>query len=162
RGYYLLMSSAAAIAPLPGMAAYAASKAGVEQFANAFRVEVAHRGVGVGVAHPSWIDTDLVRDARADLASFDATLKTLPGPFGRVTPVGECAAALVDAIVKRRRKVFVPRSLAPLAAVRQLFASPLAERLTGAIARRRVPELEAESARTGSAFGASSVERGRL
>ena len=87
---------------------------------------------------------------------------TLPGPFGVVTPVADCAAALVDAIDRRRRKVFVPKSLAPLAAVRQLFASPLAERLTAAMARRRVPELEAESARLGSAFGASSVEHHRL
>ncbi|AHG91836.1 short-chain dehydrogenase/reductase SDR [Gemmatirosa kalamazoonensis] len=162
RGYYLLMSSAAAIAPLPGMAAYAASKAGVEHFANAFRLEVAHRGVAVGVAHPCWIDTDLVRDARADLASFDATLKTLPGPFGTVTPVAECAAALVDAIVRRRRKVFVPRSLAPFAAFRQALASPLAERISARIARRMMPTLERESAAVGSAFGEHSVERGRL
>jgi NAD(P)-dependent dehydrogenase (short-subunit alcohol dehydrogenase family) len=162
RGYFLLMSSAAAIAPLPGMACYAASKAGVEQFANAFRVEVAHRGVGVGVAHPCWVDTDLVRDARADLATFDATLRSLPGPFGTVTPVAECAAALVDAIARRRRKVFVPRSLAPFAAFRQALVSPLAERIAARMAARAMPELERESRALGSAFGKNSVEGGGL
>jgi len=162
RGYFLLMSSAAAIAPLPGMACYAASKAGVEHFAHAFRLEVAHRGVGVGVAHPCWVDTDLVRDARADLASFDATLRSLPGPFGTVTPVAECAAALVDAIERRRRKVFVPRSLAPFAAFRQALTSPLAERISARVAARAMPALERESGALGSAFGKNSVEGGRL
>src|SRR4029453_14519934 len=43
RGYLLLVSSAAAFTVLPGMAAYCASKAGVEQFGNALRLEVAHK-----------------------------------------------------------------------------------------------------------------------
>src|SRR5919202_1739701 len=98
RGYYLLMSSAAALAATPGISAYAASKSGVEQFANALRLEVAHRGVAVGTAHPCWIDTDLVRDQQRDLQSFNEMLRVLPGPFGTVTPVRECAAALVRAI----------------------------------------------------------------
>src|SRR5215210_7082343 len=126
RGYYLLVSSAAALAPLPGLSAYAAAKSGVEQFGNVLRLELAHKGVRVGVAHPSWIDTDMVRDVRSDLSSFDRMLRTLPGPFGRITSVGECAAAFVRAVERRRRKVYVPAALAPLAAVRYLFASPLA------------------------------------
>jgi hypothetical protein len=161
RGYYLLMSSAAAITALPGRAAYAASKAGVEHFANVFRVEIAPAGVAVGVAHPSWIDTDLVRDARSELATFDATLGRLPGPFGVVTPLGACVDALVDAIARRRRRVFVPRSLAPLAAVRGIFASALAERVMVRMARRAIPELERESTALGDPFGAHSVERTR-
>src|SRR5215216_2598110 len=48
RGYYLLMSSASALAPLPAMAPYSASKIGVEQFGSALRMEVAHKGVDVG------------------------------------------------------------------------------------------------------------------
>jgi len=157
RGYYLLVSSAAALAALPGIAAYAASKAGVEQFGNALRLEVAHRGVSVGVAHPSWIDPDMVRDAQRDLGSFDETLRRLPYPFGSVTPVGECAAAFVRGIERRKRKVFVPRALAPLAAVRQLFMSPLSERVLGRDARRLVPALEREVEALGRPFGAHSV-----
>ena len=57
------------------MAAYAASKAGVEQFANCLRLEVAHKGVKVGSVHPGWIDTDLVRDQREDLKTFDEALR---------------------------------------------------------------------------------------
>jgi NAD(P)-dependent dehydrogenase (short-subunit alcohol dehydrogenase family) len=158
QGYYLLVSSAAALAAMPGMAAYAAAKSGVEQFANALRLEVAHKGVGVGSAHPCWIETDLVRDARQDLRTFDQMLRRLPGPLGTVTSVAKCAAAIVDGIERRRRKVYVPRSLAPLAALRQVFSSPLAEWILRRDARRRLPGLEGEVAALGRSFGAHSVE----
>ncbi|HEX2095065.1 MAG TPA: SDR family NAD(P)-dependent oxidoreductase [Longimicrobiaceae bacterium] len=157
RGYYLLVSSAAALAPLPGISTYAASKIGVEHFGNVLRLEVAHRGVEVGVAHPSWIDTDLVRDQQRDLESFNRALRRLPGPFGTVTPLRECATAFVEGIERRRRKVFVPRTLAPLAAVRQLFTSPLSEFFLRRQARRLVPELEREVRALGRSFGEHSV-----
>ncbi len=158
KGFYLLVSSAAALAPLPGISTYAAAKSGVEQFGNVLRLELAHKGVGVGVAHPAWIDTDLVRDARRDLGSFEEMLATLPGPFGSVTSVGTCAAAFVKAIERRKRKVYVPGSLAPFAAFRSLFASPLAEYLMGRNARRLVPKAEREALALGRPFGAHSVE----
>src|SRR5262249_32691888 len=125
RGYYLLISSAAALAPAPALAAYAASKSGVEQFGNVLRIELADKGVEVGVAHPGWIDTDLVRDARADLGAFDRIIPRLPPPFSTTVSVDRCAA-LVEAIARRRRKVFVPRSLALVAAVRSVVTSAMA------------------------------------
>ena len=158
KGYYLLVSSAAALAPLPGISTYAAAKSGVEQFGNVLRLELAHKGVGVGVAHPAWIDTDMVRDVRRDLGSFEEMLAKLPGPFGSVTPVGTCAAAFVKAIERRKRKVYVPGSLGPLAAVRALFASPLSEYIMGRNARRLVPRAEREAQALGRPFGAHSVE----
>ena len=158
RGYYLLVSSAAALAPMPGISTYAASKVGVEHFGSVLRLELAHKGVAVGSAHPSWIDTDLVRDQQRDLRTFNQLLRSTPGPFGRVTSLEECADAFVEGIERRSRKVFVPRSLAPLAAVRQLFSSPFAERVTGRTAGKMVPRLEAEVRALGRPFGASSVE----
>jgi NAD(P)-dependent dehydrogenase (short-subunit alcohol dehydrogenase family) len=142
RGYFLAMSSAAAFTALPGMAAYCASKAGVEHFCNAFRLEVAHLGVRVGSAHPSWIDTDLVREAQRDLPSFSESLARLPGSLGRMTPVGECATMLVDAIEQRRRKVYVPRSVALVQALRTVATSPLTEWLIGRNTAVDVPRLE--------------------
>ena len=69
-GHVLVVASALSFMPLAAMASYGASKAGVEMLALAYRQEVAHLGVTVGLAHPSWIDTDLVRGAEADLPSF--------------------------------------------------------------------------------------------
>ena len=49
RGYVMIVSSTAAFTMMPGLAAYAASKAAVEQFANCLRLEVAHKGVERGL-----------------------------------------------------------------------------------------------------------------
>jgi NAD(P)-dependent dehydrogenase (short-subunit alcohol dehydrogenase family) len=160
RGYYLLVSSAAALAPFPGISTYAAAKSGVEQFGNVLRLEVAHKGVAVGVAHPSWIDTDLVRDALHDLSGFREMLGKLPGPFGRVIPLRDCAAAFVSAVERRRRKVYVPRLLAAAAAVRQLFSSPLADLLMSRQTRRILPRVEREARALGRPFGAHSMGLG--
>lgn len=159
RGYYLLIASAAAFTALPGLSTYAASKAGVEHFARVLRLELAHRGVSVGVAYPSWVDTDLVRDPRRELASFEATLRALPGPFGRVTSLEACADAFVAGIAERRRAVYVPGSLRRYALLRQLLTSPLVEWVAMRQARRRLPAAERELQALGQAFGAHSAER---
>src|SRR5690606_17338005 len=96
RGYILVVASLAAFCPLAGMAAYDASKSGVEAFALAMRQELLHLGVDVGICHPSWIDTDLVRDAEADLPSFKATRSRLPWPANTTTTVEECARMIAD------------------------------------------------------------------
>ena len=160
RGYYLLVSSAAALAPFPGISTYAAAKSGVEQFGNVLRLELAHKGVAVGVAHPSWIDTDMVRDAQSDLAGFREMLGKLPGPFGRVTPLRDCASAFVDAVERRRRRVYVPRTLAAAAAVRQLFASSLADFLMNRQTRKTLPQVEREVRALGRSFGSHSMGLG--
>jgi NAD(P)-dependent dehydrogenase (short-subunit alcohol dehydrogenase family) len=159
RGYFLLVSSAAAFAALPGMAAYCAAKAGVEQFGTAIRHELRFRGVAVGTAHPSWVDTDLVRDARADLPSFREALARLPWPVSGTTTAQACAAAFVDAIAHRRRRVYVPRTVAVVQAVRTLVNGPLADRVIGRGARRSVPALEAQVRALGRAYGAHTVDQ---
>ncbi|HEX6087938.1 MAG TPA: SDR family oxidoreductase [Thermoanaerobaculia bacterium] len=159
RGYFLLVSSAAAFAPQPGMAAYAASKAGVEQFGNVLRLELLRDGVDVGVAHPSWIDTDLVRDVQQDLPSFARTLRKLPGPFGTVTSLGACTDALLDAILRRRRKIYIPKGLRPFAAMRHLFMSKLGDLTIDKGAQKRLEELESEVRSLGRVFGEHSAER---
>ncbi|MEU4482669.1 SDR family oxidoreductase [Micromonospora sp. NPDC023966] len=158
RGYLLIVSSAAAFAALPGMAAYCASKAGVEHFGTAIRLELAHRGVAVGTAHPSWVDTDLVREARADLPAFETALAKLPWPMRRTTTVQECAEAFVRAIERRRRRVYVPRAVGAVQAVRSVLVSPLADRLVGRTARDTVPLIEEQARALGRGFGASTPD----
>ena len=157
RGYVALVSSTAAFTMMPGMAAYAASKAGVEQFANCLRLEVAHKGVKVGTAHPSWIDTDMVRDQRAELKTFADAIERMPWPMNSTTSVEACAEALADGIERRKRRIYVPRSLALMHALRTVLTSPLADRVIGREAKTMVPELEAELVKLGRWFGSSSV-----
>jgi NAD(P)-dependent dehydrogenase (short-subunit alcohol dehydrogenase family) len=158
KGHVLLIASAASFTVLPGMSAYCASKAGVERFGDALRLEVAHRGVTVASAHPTWIDTDLVRDTEAALPTFEETRKDLPGPLGRYTSVEECAEALVENLETRRRRVFVPWSLGIVSALRQLVTGVLAEKAVLAVSKERVPQLERDiAALNGREFGTNSV-----
>ncbi|MFI5957984.1 SDR family oxidoreductase [Cryptosporangium sp. NPDC051539] len=159
RGHYLLISSAAAFTILPGMTAYSAAKAGVEQFANGLRLELAHKGVTVGSAHPIWIDTDMVRDLREDLGSARESQRRLPGPLGATVSVEDCAATLLDSIARRARKVYVPRSVAVLSAMRSIILGPLVERAMIAQAKNHVPRFEAEVLATGRFFGRNSTAK---
>jgi NAD(P)-dependent dehydrogenase (short-subunit alcohol dehydrogenase family) len=156
RGYVQVVSSAAAFTALPGMAAYCASKAGVEQFANVLRLEVAHRGVAVGSVHPSWIDTDMVRDQRAELRVFDEALAQLPWPMNATTSVQECAAAMVDAMERRRSRVYVPRAVGIVQSLRALVLGPVGQRAVLRRARTMVPRLEQETQQLGRWFGGTS------
>lgn len=158
RGHVQIVASAASFTVLPGMSAYCASKAGVERFGDALRLEVAHRGVTVASAHPSWIDTDLVRDTEAALPTFAETRKDLPGPLGSYISVEECAEALVDNLETRGRRVYVPRTLGVVSALRQLVTGVLAERAVLKVSKERVPQLERDiAALQGREFGANSV-----
>lgn len=160
RGYYLLVSSLAAFTALPGMAAYCGSKAGVENYGNALRFELAYRGVGVGTAHMGWIDTDLVRDVKADSTTFEDTLRKLPGPLGTISSVESCAAGFLEGVAKRKRRVFVPKSVGALAAMRPITFSWLGDLPILAQVNSMVPRIEEQFRRTGRAFGASSTGMG--
>jgi NAD(P)-dependent dehydrogenase (short-subunit alcohol dehydrogenase family) len=119
RGYALLMSSLAAIVHIPGNAAYSAAKAGVEAFANSLRAEVRHLGVDVGVAHPSWISTDMVNSVD-EHPVFGALRTSAPGLASRTYPVS-LAIDLLDAGISRRaRAVHVPTWVGVLKLVRSL------------------------------------------
>jgi NAD(P)-dependent dehydrogenase (short-subunit alcohol dehydrogenase family) len=158
RGHVLLVSSAAAFTVLPGMSAYCAAKAGLERFGDALRLEVAHRGVTVASAHPTWIDTDLVRDTEAALPTFAETRSMLPGPLGAYTSVEACAQALVENLETRGRRVFVPRSVGVVSALRQMVTGALAEKVAMKISAARVPALERDIAALGGReFGTHSV-----
>lgn len=160
RGYLLLVSSAAAFSAMPGMSAYAASKAGVEQLANVLRLELAPHGVDVGSAHMTWIDTDMVRDVHEDLGSFRRTLARLPGPFGTITTLDACAAAFADACARRPRRLYVPRSLGVASAWRMVLGSAVMQRLLRGQMAPMLHEAEAETRALGRAFGRRSMGMG--
>ena len=115
-------------------------------------------GVTVGTAHPIWIDTDLVRDAKADLPIFRQSMAAAPGPLGRQVDVQTCARLIVDGIERRRPQVFVPPSVGWVFHARALLTTPLARRLMQREAARSVPALEDQVRRLGRSFGEHSVE----
>jgi NAD(P)-dependent dehydrogenase (short-subunit alcohol dehydrogenase family) len=154
RGYVLVVSSLAAYAASPGLAAYHASKAGAEHFANSLRLEVAHLGVDVGSAHMSWIDTPLVQDAKADLNAFNQMLKTLPGPLGKTTSVEACGERFVAGIEKRATHINVPGWVGAMRWLRPAIRSRLAEFETRRAAPRLMPLMDQEVAAMGRSLSA--------
>lgn len=143
-GHICVIASIASFAPLAGLSSYNASKAGVEAFTRSFEQEVAFRGVSAGTVHPSWIDTDLVREAEADLGSFREMRRKLPWPLHKTTTVEECALAIVDAIEARQRRTVVPRTAGLLYWARSLVTSAPGAKAVGWQAKKIVPQMEAE------------------
>ena len=154
RGYVLIVSSLAAFAAAPGLAAYTTSKAGVENFANALRLEVAHRGVSVGSAHMSWIDTALVRDTKTDLPSFGELLATLPWPLNKTTTVDECTAAFVKGIEGRKRRVYCPDWVGLFRWLKPVLSTVVGELPLRKTTADLLPRMDAEVAALGRSTSA--------
>jgi NAD(P)-dependent dehydrogenase (short-subunit alcohol dehydrogenase family) len=144
RGHVAVVASAISFTPLAGMASYAASKAGVEMLALAYRQEVAHLGITVGLVHPSWIDTDLIRGAEADIPSFHELRARLPYPGNVTTSVDRTAAAIVDGLVRRRSRTYVPRAVAVASWAKAAVNSPAVWPWMRRFAAQVVPTLERE------------------
>jgi NAD(P)-dependent dehydrogenase (short-subunit alcohol dehydrogenase family) len=108
------------------MAPYAVSKAGVEAFGRALRVELAHHGASASVAYFGHIDTAMTRHTFADpLAErLEATM-----PRWLLKPIGPdvAAAAIVRGIARRAPRVIAPRRWHALSLLRGLL-NPLLDR----------------------------------
>jgi NAD(P)-dependent dehydrogenase (short-subunit alcohol dehydrogenase family) len=154
RGYVLIVSSLAAYAAAPGMAPYDTAKAGVEHFANALRLEVAHLGVDVGSAHMSWIDTPLVQEGKAEVGSFNEMVQSLPGPLKKTTSVKKCGEAFVKGIEARKPRVYCPEWVGILRWLRPLLATRLGERDVRKIAPRLIAKMDDEATALGRNFSA--------
>jgi len=137
RGYVAVTASLASFAHGPYMSAYCATKAGVEAMANSLRIEVAHHGVDVATIHPTWIDTDMVREAN-DIPTFQLLRAALRPPFRKCYPVERAVRDIVAGFEHRRRRICVPRFVYLAHVLRPLLTLRLMERDQLAIA----PELE--------------------
>ncbi len=107
-GYLAFVSSIAGRTGVAGEAVYAATKAGLDAFAESLRLELRHTGVRVGVLIPGVVATEF----------FQRRGK----PYGRARPrplpVAGVARALVNMIEVRGTEVYAPRWLRVPVAVR--------------------------------------------
>ncbi|MET8289865.1 short-chain dehydrogenase/reductase [Streptomyces sp. NPDC005132] len=147
-GYYLQVSSLAAVAPAPLMSAYCASKSGAESFAQVLRTEVAHHGVGVGVAYLSWTDTEMIRAGDASTALRAA----LPWPASRTYAAADVAERLVRGVERRSAQVYAQRWVRGVR-----LARPWLPPLVTLRSRRMMRQLE----RDGGAHGDRTPWQGR-
>lgn len=100
-GHLAFVSSIAGHMGVAGESVYAATKAGINGFADSIRHETSSHGVRVSVLVPGIVDT----------AFFARRRVPRPGGFPRAVSAGVAAGALVDAVERGREEVFVPRWL---------------------------------------------------
>jgi NAD(P)-dependent dehydrogenase (short-subunit alcohol dehydrogenase family) len=150
RGYCLVVSSMAAVVHIPGNAPYNAAKAGVEAFANTLRAEVRHLGVAVGVAHPTWISTDMVNSAD-EHPVFGPLRRTMPAAVGRTYPLSVAVDAFDAGIARRARAIHIPAQLV----VAKFFRAVL-PRVVELGARRTVPAADRAAAEDVARRGAEA------
>jgi len=160
-GYAAVSASVSSFAHPPAMSAYAGSKAAVEAMCNAWRIELAAQGVGVGVIHASWVRTPLVTEGALH-PGFRRLRQTVPGLMNAEVAPEEAARRMVDGIARRDRRIWVPGWVRVLHWLRPWLHTAPAERelLRAApeIERSYLEGLEGEGA-LASSFGPRERER---
>ena len=135
-GYLLIVASGFAAAPGPYTSAYAASKAAVESLGRSLRIEVHHKGVDVGVAYYSFLDTPMIDAMTTDPAAMRARA-AMPAPVRKTYSLEAAVGATVAGIERRADRVIYPRFLRAQLLLRG-FLGPRSE---GAW-RKAMPEVE--------------------
>ena len=105
-GHLVLVGSVAGRTGVAGEAVYAATKAGIDAFAESLRLELHGSGVGVSLIMPGAVDTDF----------FRARGRPYDRRYPRPVPAEAVAQAIVSAIVEDRPESWQPGwlRLAPL------------------------------------------------
>jgi NAD(P)-dependent dehydrogenase (short-subunit alcohol dehydrogenase family) len=136
-------------------AGYSASKAALIALTEAAAPEMARHGV-----HLCWVNPGLVRTA---IFSEEAIRHLPPSAARTWMEPGVVSAAIVDAVVRERPSVTLPRSLAVAAALRHLLPGPFRAgvRRTYEGTLRRDPAI-AEMAETQTRSGGGQRAEGDL
>jgi NAD(P)-dependent dehydrogenase (short-subunit alcohol dehydrogenase family) len=126
KGHVVVVASIFAFVNGAGAAPYAMSKAGVEQFGRALRVELAQHGASASVAYFSFFNTEMVRRA-IDQDPTVAGLQTFPKPLRKRFPPALAGKAIVRGIERRAPRIIRPHRWAVMSTLRGVL-NPLADR----------------------------------
>lgn len=125
-GRIVNVGSVAGRVAAPREAAYVASKFALAGWSDTLAVDLAGSGVAVHHVSPGVIDTPL----------WDAEGQEPPSFTGRRVPAAQVARAIIAAVEQGRYETFVPRSLAPVVALRGVMGEAYLK-LTARFDRRR-------------------------
>ncbi|HUP63535.1 MAG TPA: SDR family NAD(P)-dependent oxidoreductase [Thermoanaerobaculia bacterium] len=127
-GRFVGIASIAGLRGLPSGATYSASKAAMQAFLEASRVELAPYGVGVTIVNPGFIATPLTEKNK-----FKMPLLMQPDKAARV---------IADGIGRGKRVVEFPRTMSLLMRAMRQLPDPVYDRVTASFARRRKTEKQ--------------------
>ena len=105
-------------------------------------------------ASSGWTPTS--RDARDYLPPFPSARRAAASLAG-VTSVHRCAPRSSTGFVRRRRRVYVPPTMAVAQALRTVVNGPLGDLVVGRSARVSVPAMEDQIRSLGHGFGRSTA-----
>jgi NAD(P)-dependent dehydrogenase (short-subunit alcohol dehydrogenase family) len=126
RGHVVVVSSVYAFFNGFGEVPYAMSKAAVEQFGRALRVELVPHGASATVAYFGFIDTEMVRQGLDEDPLAERMMASMPPPLRKRLAPKVAGEAIVRGIERRAPRVIEPRRWAALAALRGIVG-PLAD-----------------------------------
>lgn len=126
KGHVVVISSIYAFTNGGGATPYAMSKAAVEQFGRALRVELVQHGASASVAYFGFIDTEMVHRAIDQDPLADQMIGTLPQPLRKRLPPSAAGEAIVRGIERRQPRIIRPRRWTAMSVLRGVL-NPLAD-----------------------------------
>jgi short-subunit dehydrogenase len=116
-GHLVNVASLAAVAAVPGMTAYAATKAGLSHGSSALRSELKGLPVEITTVMVGGVPTDMLTSAESGYAPFHKAFERLRHiQLVPDTPPDVLAAAVVKGVEQKKHTVFLPRRAAPFVA----------------------------------------------
>ncbi|HKS21965.1 MAG TPA: SDR family NAD(P)-dependent oxidoreductase [Thermoanaerobaculia bacterium] len=123
-GRFAGIASIAGLRGLPSASVYSASKAAMQAFLEASRVELGQRGVGVTIVNPGWVETPIIEKYK--------------GPIPFVMKADKAARLIADGIERGAREVEFPWQMSLLVRTMRLMPNALYDRLLRPYARRKI------------------------
>lgn len=111
-GHIVNVASSAGKAAVPGGLNYCAQKAGIIHLTEGARVEFGSRGIDFTCVMPSFTNTDLIAGTKGTR-------------FIKNVEPEDVATGIAEAIEKKRKDVYVPKSLRPIVAIQPLMGRRL-------------------------------------
>jgi NAD(P)-dependent dehydrogenase (short-subunit alcohol dehydrogenase family) len=127
RGHAVVIASVYAFGNGLGATPYAMSKAGVEQFGRALRVELVQHGASASVAYFGFIDTEMVHRALDEDPVVASMLALFPKPLQKRLQPTVAGEAIVSGIERRAPRIIRPRRWVVMSTLRGIL-SPLIDR----------------------------------
>ncbi len=127
KGHVVVIASIYAFFNGVGAAPYAMSKAGVEQFGRALRVELVQHGASASVAYFGFIDTEMVHQALDQDPLGERMLQSAPKWLHKRLAPAVAGEAIVRGIERRAPRIIRPRRWTVLSVLRGIV-NPLIDR----------------------------------
>jgi NAD(P)-dependent dehydrogenase (short-subunit alcohol dehydrogenase family) len=126
RGHVVVISSVYAFLNGVGEIPYAMSKAAVEQFGRALRVELVQHGASASVAYFGFIDTEMVHQGLDRDPLANKMMESLPKPLHKRLAPSVAAEAIVRGIERRQPRIIRPRRWSVFSVLRGVL-NPLSD-----------------------------------